>query len=364
MYFYDGGNMGFSSFISKDVRFQNETKRGVVTIRILYIITMFAFILDVLFAGINVVKRYPVRISLLVAGIVVLFINTYYLNTRINITLYLVFMFGFSLAMIPCFGWSAGMQNYFIVMLMVCFFAVHADLFFKIVLTAIVLCIRIATLFVFSGTLPETEISEVSGKLIQSSNITAVFLSAVIISYIYSQKENEDESKLMKYNDLLFKEANTDQLTGLGNRRYAIACLEGVKKTSYHGAISVCMADIDHFKKVNDTYGHDAGDEVLKAVAEALKKGCGDRGIASRWGGEEFLLIFTGVNGDDAFMLIESLRSRIQNMNIKTAESDIKVTMTFGLTEYDFSGDMEKTIKEADEKLYIGKTGGRNKVIY
>ena len=356
--------MGLRQFISRDIEFKNETKRGIVSIRIIYIITMAAFILDLVFAGFPVIKKFPYRIVLILAAIIILFANTYFLNTKTTIVLYLLFTFTFSLALIPCFGWSAGMQNYFIVMLMMCFFAAHGSIGFKIILTAIVLCVRIAVIFVYSGTLPEVRISEVSGKLIQSSNITAVFLSTVIISYIYSHRENVEESKLMKFNDMLLKEANTDQLTGLGNRRFARAYLESVKKASYLGAISVCMADIDFFKKVNDTYGHDAGDEVLKAVAATLKKDCGENALVSRWGGEEFLMVFTGVNGDDAFMKLEKIRSDVQKMTIKALQNDIKVTMTFGLTEYDFSGDLDKTVKEADEKLYLGKTGGRNKVVY
>ena len=75
-------------------------------------------------------------------------------------------------------------------------------------------------------------------------------------------------------------------------------------------------------------------------------------------------MVFTGVNGDDAFMKLEKIRSDVQKMTIKALQNDIKVTMTFGLTEYDFSGDLDKTVKEADEKLYLGKTGGRNKVVY
>lgn len=356
--------MGLRQFICKDVNFKNETKRSIVALRIIYILMLAAYLLDLAFAGFEVIRKYPYRVGLIFAAMIILFSNTYFSNTRVSLTLFLLFTFTYSLAMIPCFGWSAGMQNYFLIMLTVSFFAAHGSLGFKITLTLIVLCVRIVTIFVYSGTQPEVEIGEVSGKLIQSTNITAVFLSIVVISYIYSHRENVEESKLMKYNDRLVREANTDQLTGLCNRRYARDFLNGLAKAHDVGAISVCMADIDFFKKVNDTYGHDAGDEVLKAVAETFKTSCGENCLASRWGGEEFLLIFTGVNGDDAFVILENLRSMIQKHIIKMGEQEINVTMTFGLTEYDFSGNMDKAIKEADEKLYLGKTGGRNRVIY
>ena len=103
---------------------------------------------------------------------------------------------------------------------------------------------------------------------------------------------------------------------------------------------------------------------MLKSMAEILRNECGENCLVSRWGGEEFLLIFSGVNGDDAFTMLDTLRKKIKNHVFTFGEQEISVTMTFGLTEYDFSGNIDKTIKEADEKLYRGKTGGRDRVVY
>ena len=356
--------MGLVRFINKDVRFENETKQGVVSVRILYIIILLAYTLNLVFAGFSVVEHFPYRVVLIFAAIILLFAVTYLSRTVVTLLLFVLFCFIYSLSMIPCFGWSAGMQNYFIIILMICFFAVHGSLGFKIALTVLVLLARIVTIFVYSGMTPEVTISEVTGKMIQSTNISAVFLSVVIISYIYSHRENEAESKLMKYNDRLVHEANTDQLTGLFNRRYARDYLESMKTATGQGAVSVCMADIDFFKKVNDTYGHDAGDVVLKTIADALRNCSDGNTLVARWGGEEFLMIFQGKNGDEAYLILEELRNSIQRKTIQVDDEKIHVTMTFGLTEYDFSGDTEAVIKEADEKLYRGKTGGRNQVVY
>ena len=105
-------------------------------------------------------------------------------------------------------------------------------------------------------------------------------------------------------------------------------------------------------------------DAVLKAIADALRT-CGTEGsLVARWGGEEFLMVFQGLNGDEARVILEDLRSHIEKMTIPVGDAGIHVTMTFGLTEYDFSGNTEPTIKEADEKLYLGKTSGRNRVVY
>ena len=201
-------------------------------------------------------------------------------------------------------------------------------------------------------------------KLLQITNISAVFISIIFISYMFSRKENEAENKLMKYNDQLKKEASTDQLTGLNNRRKAREYLTRLKKEEVSTAVSVAMGDIDFFKKVNDTYGHDAGDEVLKFVSKTMVDNCRTTAFISRWGGEEFLLIFPDCNGDQAFIILERLRNKIQKETIVVGDNKIKITMTFGLTEYNYSKDEELAIKEADEKLYIGKSNGRNQVVY
>ena len=105
------------------------------------------------------------------------------------------------------------MQNYFIIVLMLCFFATYVKSVYKFITAGFILVLRIVTIGVFSGVTSATGISETSDKLIQIINIAAVFASIIFISYMFSQKENEEENKLMKYNDQLQKEANTDQLT-------------------------------------------------------------------------------------------------------------------------------------------------------
>lgn len=156
----------------------------------------------------------------------------------------------------------------------------------------------------------------------------------------------------------------TDPLTGLGNRRYVkgfAAKLEDRHKET--GMLySVAIGDIDFFKKVNDTYGHNAGDEVLKAVAGILKEGMRGRGIAARWGGEEFILVFDKCSSRDGAETLNRILSQIRELTTSTEGFDIKVTMTFGITDPE-GRDLEQVVEEADEKLYYGKTHGRNQVV-
>ncbi len=350
--------------INRDVASENETKKSMVTMRILYLLVFAAFIIDVLLAGVEVIDRFPYRIFGLLAVNIIFFILTYRIRTRMAFILFIGFILTWTISMIPCFGWSAGMQNYFIIILMLCFFTVYDRSLYKFILSGSVLVMRILLILLFGGTKSVASISSICDKLLQITNISTVFISIIIISYIFSREDNEAESKLMKYNDQLKKEANTDRLTGLYNRRRAEEYLQELKDTGYTGAISIAMGDIDFFKKVNDTYGHDAGDVVLKKVADMMLENCGDNSFISRWGGEEFLLIFKDVNGDDALVILEKLRRTIQKNTINAESSEINITMTFGLTEYNIKKDVEYAIKEADEKLYHGKSNGRNQVVY
>ena len=356
--------MGLVSLINKDVKAENENKRVIVTLRVLYIIVFLAYVLDVCFAGIEVFRMNSVKIVVLAVIIIALFIYTYFSKTKPSLVCFMIFLFAWSLMMMPCFGWRAGMQNYFIIILMLCFFAMHGRNLYKFLYAGFVLAVRIIIIVLLSGIKSDVVISDINDKLLQITNISAVFISIIFISYMFSRKENEAENKLMKYNDQLKKEASTDQLTGLNNRRKAREYLKRLKEEQVSTAVSVAMGDIDFFKKVNDTYGHDAGDEVLKFVAKTMVDNCRTSAFISRWGGEEFLLIFPDCNGDQAFIVLERLRNKIQKETIVVGDNKIKITMTFGLTEYNYSKDEEIAIKEADEKLYIGKSNGRNQVVY
>ena len=356
--------MGIWELINRDVKAENESKRVVVTLRILYIVGLIAFILDISFAGIEVISMFPYRIGGLFAAMICLFVLTYFSRTIVSLILFMICTFLWTLSMIPCFGWSAGMQNYFIIILMLCFFALHGKPLYKFMYAGFVLLIRILTIGLFGGMKPVVEIDSISDKLLQITNISAVFVSIILISYRFSQRENEEESKLMKYNDKLKKEANTDRLTGLVNRKRAEECLELIQNSDEYPSVSLAMGDIDFFKRVNDTYGHEAGDEVLKYVAKTMTDTCPDDSIVSRWGGEEFLIIFPSYNGDEAFVFLDKLRHKIKKGEVVVNGETIKITMTFGLAEFGFRADIDTAIKEADTKLYEGKRNGRNQVVY
>lgn len=158
----------------------------------------------------------------------------------------------------------------------------------------------------------------------------------------------------------LQKLIETDPLTCLFNRRscnHKLALLESRQKT-----YTIAMCDIDWFKKINDEFGHAAGDYVLVTIAEMLMESVKGCGLASRWGGEEFLLIYE-MDPAAAQEKVRQLRDNIREHAFVYADKQIWVTMTFGIENSDQSRPYEARIKEADTNLYIGKRSGRDRIV-
>ncbi len=197
-------------------------------------------------------------------------------------------------------------------------------------------------------------------------NTVAMASKLIIISYYYYRKFAAGESKIVAYSKKLEQLAGADALTGLSNRRSMQEHLQimAEKYPTLNQPFSIAIGDIDFFKKVNDTYGHDAGDYVLTRLADLFKTFMVGKGTAARWGGEEFLLVFDKMNGDDVFLELSMLKNQIEKSEFQYKTNTMHITMTFGLEEYDFYAGVEETIKHADEKLYQGKNQGRNVVIY
>ena len=163
---------------------------------------------------------------------------------------------------------------------------------------------------------------------------------------------------------VLHNEAIEDPLTGLRNRRGLHTYYERRIATNKNfDSTAIIMCDIDHFKRVNDTYGHNAGDEVLKHVANTLSNSIGIDDGAFRWGGEEFILLLSHKHMDEAAGFAENLRKAIEADVITFEGTDIKITMSFGVSEIDPSLTTEENVEGVDAKLYYAKEHGRNRVI-
>ena len=163
---------------------------------------------------------------------------------------------------------------------------------------------------------------------------------------------------------MLYNEAMEDPLTGLRNRRGLHAHYERrIATLRIYEKASIIMCDIDHFKRVNDTYGHNAGDEVLKYVANLLQNSIRIDDGAFRWGGEEFVLLLPHKSTAEAAVLAERLRGMIEESVINFEGTEIRITMSFGVSEINPELTTEENVENVDAKLYYAKEHGRNRVV-
>jgi diguanylate cyclase (GGDEF)-like protein len=161
-----------------------------------------------------------------------------------------------------------------------------------------------------------------------------------------------------------YKNSVTDPMTGLYNRRYFIEQSQIIINLSKRQGqtTSLIMCDIDKFKNINDSFGHDVGDQVIIEFGEILKACVRDEDILSRFGGEEFLILLPQSNINGAVELAQRIRLATENRSIKIKNDTIKFTASFGVTSFRETDDIENNIKSADEALYKAKEGGRNQV--
>ncbi len=158
----------------------------------------------------------------------------------------------------------------------------------------------------------------------------------------------------------------TDVLTGLPNRRYLIDVLaaEFERSQRYGQPLAGLMMDLDHFKLINDTHGHLAGDKVLKTVAQIIKESMRRPDTVARFGGEEFVMLLPNTDHPGAAIVAERLRERIANMTLQSGSSAIKVTISIGVVCFPATPapGIDDFLRLADEALYEAKRGGRNRV--
>ncbi|WP_298846896.1 diguanylate cyclase [uncultured Ruegeria sp.] len=170
----------------------------------------------------------------------------------------------------------------------------------------------------------------------------------------------------VRMRDQLHDQSVRDPLTGLFNRRHMTETLrKSINRSQQTGAaLSLIAVDVDHFKKFNDTHGHDAGDMVLRAVGAALEQGCDRDEIACRIGGEEFMLILPDNSPEDAMTRAEHLRQAVEAVTVRYGEKALpRITISVGVAHYPAHGTMPQDLmRAADDALYVAKDKGRNQV--
>jgi diguanylate cyclase (GGDEF)-like protein len=169
------------------------------------------------------------------------------------------------------------------------------------------------------------------------------------------------EDALIKIQEM----ASHDELTGLPNRRFMMTQLNEHAQSCARGGPSfyICMVDLDHFKSVNDTYGHAVGDEVLDAFGERARYTLRSTDLVGRWGGEEFLLVLPDTKASDAVIGVARLRVALAQTQVSNAEPHLRVSFSAGFTRYIVGEQISQAIERADTALYKAKSAGRNRTV-
>jgi len=204
--------------------------------------------------------------------------------------------------------------------------------------------------------------------------ISALFLKHGANDYIKKPFSKEEFSvrvnnsiEALENIQTIMNYANRDYLTGLYNRRYFFKTMDeyiaDVKESGEKFAVA--MIDIDHFKKVNDTYGHDVGDKVIITLADILRSSTSPRDVVARFGGEEFCIVLKNINRYSAQDILERIRSEVESYSFAIDKDNyIKFTISIGAVIHNEEDTLEESINEADMMLYKAKNGGRNQVIF
>ncbi len=167
-----------------------------------------------------------------------------------------------------------------------------------------------------------------------------------------------------RFADMLIEHANVDPLTELPNRRALTKQLEKewARVERHGGSFSLIMVDVDHFKVVNDTYGHSVGDHILRSVAQVLAGECREVDTPARYGGEEFAIVAPNQSTDGATTLAERCRVSLEQMAVEHHQEQIQVTASFGVADSTNADSVIELVEQADACLYEAKAGGRNAV--
>lgn len=200
-----------------------------------------------------------------------------------------------------------------------------------------------------------SEIAKGCAREIGFLNLCITLFTLFYIFNLYIFELNSANEKLNYF-------SNHDLLTGLFNRRFFEFIMQR-NKSENENEYSIAIFDIDDFKKVNDTYGHHAGDCVLKVVSNLIEENAKDDYIAVRWGGEEFILYMPQTNGDRAYEVLTALSKKISDTKVTFDEQNISVTVTVGMCTGNYLTNYESVIRQADDKLYYGKRHGKNCVV-
>ncbi len=255
-------------------------------------------------------------------------------------------------------GWHTGFHHYVLLAIPVVIMSTLQSLKLKVALVVALVITYLGMDVLLRGRLPPFELALQTANGLHYFNVFTAMLILIAMAGFYYYLIDQAQSSLHHL-------ARTDPLTQLSNRLALTESIAHEHRRSCQGEspLSFIIGDLDHFKAINDTHGHEVGDKVLTAVGQAMASAVRDIDHLGRWGGEEFLVVLPDADQASALQIAERLRQRVAAVTVPSGAATLKVSMTFGVSQVTGRESAEQAIARADVALYDGKHGGRNRVL-
>jgi diguanylate cyclase (GGDEF)-like protein len=274
-------------------------------------------------------------------------------RTRLIVPLTYLDLLGHSTLACWIMGQESGFQFYSWILLPLLFTNVNRDLRTKARIAFTLCIVYVAIDWWLRQSAPLVQVAPAALEALRYFNMCCFLLTMVLSAIGYSRSVADAEARLRIA-------AETDALTGLLNRRRMSDQIhtELARARSGNGMLAVMLLDLDHFKTINDRYGHTSGDLVLAQVSAVLRRGVREGDVVARWGGEEFLILLPSAGIERGVDVAERIRNEV-----RAIPGDVRVSITVGVAVWRDGEDLEATIHRADAALYEGKRGGRDRVV-
>lgn len=327
---------------------------------IVYLALMYHILFACLIAGMNYVHIfiYYLAVCAFYASMLWLVNKGIYGFTTVAVHVEIV---SFMIVNTVLFGWNAGFHAYLLALASLVYFNPFKNkrvmYMFSFVEAVLFFALKIYTM----RHAPMLDIGAKRTDMFFLINYAGCFVVVVCGAAVFKVSADTTEMRLQKKTQSLQNKADHDTLTQLYTRSYLIKQFQSVQESGV--PFSAAMCDIDNFKKINDTYGHNCGDYILKSIAAIIRDNSPQNAIVTRWGGEEFIVLLEDYDITKSRPLIEEIRERVAGTEFVYKEWNLHVTMTFGIATSMERTDLTGLIELADDRMYTGKQSGKNRVV-
>lgn len=255
-------------------------------------------------------------------------------------------------------GWDSGFHYYIVLVVPVVILSNLHKTWFKLLVATSVAVFYMVLDFLFRGVQPVQTLAPAMLQGLHYFNLASSLLMLAVLAFAYYRLVANAEASLRD-------QACTDPLTQLRNRRFALEVAQHEAAVFARGGrpLALMLGDVDHFKRINDKHGHEAGDNALKAVAQALREGVREIDHVARWGGEEFLVLLPSTDEGEALRVAGRLREAVEQLRLRHSEQPIPLSITLGVSLMQAGETVTQALARADQALYKGKLAGRNRVV-